>query len=387
MFFGRRSSGGRGEFELAGSHAGKRAIDFLEWDFVLTRPSDPPLPTELMLVRQGGKPRLRIAVNDGIHIQKQLTVLLLLPDTTRDRSRLTNGLPVVIEKRYALDRAEIVRMDLDHDTQTASVSLGATLWESGPIHSISFEFNERYSRVRTIQDRASEFPTEVADALARHRQLTRESAHLTTEALKAVRDLTRSLELTIDEYVPRTDPLPVLEAALGIGEPIESLSPEDVARDEPEIRRRESIQMRMQRIRGSSGSTFRKAVISAYGGRCAFCGLKLPSVRGEVASGVDACHILAWSDFDLDVVSNGICLCKLHHWAFDQQILVLEHNETGFHVRLSRRATDAYGDDPQTIERLLDAVGQIPDERLPAVSKRPNPDYIARLYSDVDPDA
>lgn len=60
---------------------------------------------------------------------------------------------------------------------------------------------------------------------------------------------------------------------------------------------------------------FRDIVLAAYGGRCAICGLP----RREL---VDAAHIRP----DHDVlgepeIPNGLALCKLHHGAFDANLL------------------------------------------------------------------
>ena len=52
------------------------------------------------------------------------------------------------------------------------------------------------------------------------------------------------------------------------------------------------------------------------------CGLHLPRTSVNASAGVDAAHILPWADYDLDHVCNGICLCKHHHWAFDEGLLV-----------------------------------------------------------------
>lgn len=63
-------------------------------------------------------------------------------------------------------------------------------------------------------------------------------------------------------------------------------------------------------------ATFRRAVISAYNRRCAFCGLQiLDPICQNV---VDGAHIMPFSQFYDDRIDNGISLCKNHHWAFDK---------------------------------------------------------------------
>lgn len=60
---------------------------------------------------------------------------------------------------------------------------------------------------------------------------------------------------------------------------------------------------------------FRERVLAAYRDHCALCRLKRPEL-------LDAAHILPDSTpHGEPVVRNGLALCKLHHAAFDRQIL------------------------------------------------------------------
>jgi putative restriction endonuclease len=60
---------------------------------------------------------------------------------------------------------------------------------------------------------------------------------------------------------------------------------------------------------------FRGMVVRAYGVRCAVCRLR----HGDL---LDAAHITADSEeTGLAVVTNGLSLCKIHHAAYDRQLL------------------------------------------------------------------
>lgn len=61
---------------------------------------------------------------------------------------------------------------------------------------------------------------------------------------------------------------------------------------------------------------FRRIVTSVYEHRCAFCGLQVLNALGQTI--VDAAHIMPFSQFYDDRISNGLSLCKNHHWAFDR---------------------------------------------------------------------
>ena len=67
---------------------------------------------------------------------------------------------------------------------------------------------------------------------------------------------------------------------------------------------------------------FRKTIVHIYKYRCSFCGLKV--IHSITQSIVDGAHIKPFSEFYDNNVNNGICLCKNHHWAFDQGLFSLD---------------------------------------------------------------
>jgi putative restriction endonuclease len=64
---------------------------------------------------------------------------------------------------------------------------------------------------------------------------------------------------------------------------------------------------------------FRRAVVRIYDHRCAFCGLRLLTSDGRTV--VDAAHIVPWRISHDDDLHNGMALCRLCHWTFDQGLL------------------------------------------------------------------
>jgi len=64
---------------------------------------------------------------------------------------------------------------------------------------------------------------------------------------------------------------------------------------------------------------FRRAVVKIYNHRCAFCGVRMLTADGRTA--VDAAHIIPWSISHDDDLHNGMALCRLCHWTFDQGLL------------------------------------------------------------------
>ena len=61
---------------------------------------------------------------------------------------------------------------------------------------------------------------------------------------------------------------------------------------------------------------FRRRVLAAYENRCAVCGLQMQLV--------DAAHIVPVKHSSSnDETNNGLCLCVLHHRAFDQGLIAV----------------------------------------------------------------
>jgi putative restriction endonuclease len=60
--------------------------------------------------------------------------------------------------------------------------------------------------------------------------------------------------------------------------------------------------------------TFREKILLAYHENCALCRLRHREL-------LDAAHIIPDSEGGQPVVPNGMALCKIHHAAFDQNII------------------------------------------------------------------
>ena len=71
----------------------------------------------------------------------------------------------------------------------------------------------------------------------------------------------------------------------------------------------------------SRSVAFRKVVVQAYNHTCAVCGIRLLTPEGRTA--VAASHIVPWSHSHNDDPRNGLALCGLHHWSFDQGMLTV----------------------------------------------------------------
>src|SRR5215210_4426788 len=79
---------------------------------------------------------------------------------------------------------------------------------------------------------------------------------------------------------------------------------------------------------------FRRAVVTAYSHRCALCGIRVRTLDGHTA--VTAAHIRPWSDTQDDRPANGMALCRMCHWTFDEGLLGVSQK---YEVIASRQLT------------------------------------------------
>jgi putative restriction endonuclease len=109
---------------------------------------------------------------------------------------------------------------------------------------------------------------------------------------------------------------------------------------------------------------FRTQVLQAYQQRCAVCRLPFSEL-------LDAAHIKADSDGGAARVSNGLSLCKIHHGAFDCNIIGISPDYV-IHVKKSVLATidgptlqhSINGLDGERLRQIPEQKGQHPDQEL-----------------------
>ena len=130
--------------------------------------------------------------------------------------------------------------------------------------------------------------------------------------------------------------------------------------------RRYAMRMVKQRLHQAS---FREAVIMAYGGRCALSGLPVPLL-------LDAAHIVEDKDERLGhpIVPNGIPLSKVHHAAFDTQLIGIDPD---YRLHVSRRLlTQTDGPMLEALKALNGIAIHLPNR----VKDRPDRDRLALRF-------
>jgi putative restriction endonuclease len=66
---------------------------------------------------------------------------------------------------------------------------------------------------------------------------------------------------------------------------------------------------------------FRRKILAIYDHQCAACGLRIKLPAGNDVSFIDAAHLIPFSESQNDHPTNGVALCKNHHWAMDRNLI------------------------------------------------------------------
>lgn len=385
MHIGFQRSGGRGEYEVVGSHSGFNAIGLEGWTFQLRWPDGVVRDTQLVLEPAGsGKPRLRSQATSRFQIGRMVAAMCMLPDPRREFSGVGRDLPQAVRQGYVLTRLGFGQ-DTEFSPVIDMVTIDPTfieLEDDADVLSIGIE--SRWSRIQRVYERAVELPFALRTAIEQHRAYMATGDAVGVALVTIVRSIDSALINAYQPHISGNDPLSSLEGLLGLTLPdVPTLPPPDkLGEDEPEVSARSAVEYRLAKMRGPEARRFSLGVREAYDHTCAFCGHRFGGITG-VPSGVDAAHILAWSRHDLDVVSNGISLCKLHHWAFDAALaLPIAHSSGAYTLHLTHLAVQL---SPEARARLVPTSGMsIPEAWLPSdLTLRPKKRYLDQLHADL----
>lgn len=391
-----RPSGGRGEYEITGE--GTPAQDLYErtlWlDFGALRERD----TQLKISSQGKKLRLRRKHSNVHQIQRQVASALLLPPSRRSIDGLASGPIIAISSQYIIRSILLEDVVLDPSSgETNETSLSVLRARIRKVRIENYTATEdidvpdRAIKVEELHARRDRFSDSVAQRLKEHLEALQDEPYVVSpEVERCQKRLMETLESQHPiQYIAHTDPVPSLRSFIHADSPTppESVTSDDIAAiSDPEIRLARTRVLRTQR--SASATQFRIRVMKAYNSTCVFCGIRLPRKKNRLKAGCQAAHILPYAVYDADVVSNGLCLCPTHHWAFDEHMLLVKATRVRsgaylYSVEVSERARRLLP--PESAQRLRQVAGAIPEERLPSRrDDRPNPDWLAILYQDIN---
>lgn len=234
----KRSSGGRGEYEISQDSWGITPRDLLNHTIVLDLGAGIEIATGVQLLLRHGKRRLRIDELAGgeMQLHRQLAAALMLPYPARDERTWAAGAPVMQSGLYGIGSIEFSSVTLLDNgiacvavASVAAVNRGGEDYVQGP---------ERMAEIQRVWKRQSDFPPHVAGLIGEHERLVRAGDPLGPRAENVVSSLQEAAVAYcqvqgLGHFSLSHDVLPVLLCLLQAGSPGEQPSTLAVAMPPP----------------------------------------------------------------------------------------------------------------------------------------------------------
>lgn len=317
-----RPSGGRGDYELAGSYNHLHASDLLEKLQSFQISPALTIDGKAKAHSLAGKPRIR-PEGVGRHAYVFICALLLLPPPRRELANTPDAPPQLRATEYTVAGIDV---DVVANAPNAVTFAPTAVWARTRGGLLKVDFAERMAVVTALWNAASSGSPPVSALLSQHMASVETGEHV---------QIISSASAIQKHYGTKDDVLPFLLkefgfdgiaglALSGVSGLTAGFESEDAVRSPEESRRERTRKWRKQVDRGPRAREFSLQVRQAYDYRCLFSGERFPKLPIFDSAGVDGAHILPWSAHQLNAVANGICLCKRCHWAFDNGLLHLD---------------------------------------------------------------
>ena len=377
-----RPSGGRGDFELAGSYNGLHASDLLEKRQLFQISPVLLIDGKAKAHRLAGKPRIRPELSEGgRHAYVFLSALLLLPSSRRELS-VTPDTPTQLRAgEYTVAGIDVDVVSNDADRVTFAPT---AVWARSRGGLLKIDFVERMAVVTALWNIAAVSSGPIASLMSDHKLSAGYDSH--DRVIRAASAIQK-------HFGTNEDVMPALLRAFGLAGPsslaltavseqIADFESEDNDTLPAESQRERVRKWRRQADRGPGARDFSVQVRQAYDFRCLFSGERFPKLSLFDSAGVDGAHILPWSVHQLNSVANGICLCKQCHWAFDNGLLHLDFDTDAkvYLLSIPKRVEIASKNSGFDLDHFQSKTGKIDAARLPANPKFwPSPAYLQEL--------
>lgn len=386
MRISRRTSGGRGEYEISEqTPSGITPKDLIGCRLALMLAKNFVIDSATELRHAQGKFRIRMLPECEMHLHRQLVAALLMPESVRADAALGAGSPVLLKSRYAIEHINI--SDATREGKQAVLHVSDVVLRNQSHLAEELDLQQRLIQLRYLWEHCAGLPDSILHLVQEHAEILRTKGPIPAKAENLITQLQARLSDEATDlgilYSEHSDILPALVNLLQLEIPEPILRVDEIHPEEVELKERTIKEWsRWAASRGAASARFRTKVRLAYNSTCLVCGSHFPPTSFARIPGVDAAHILPWSDYDLDRTDNGLCLCKLHHWAFDQGIIDIFHREGCYFVEIppSVRVQIMEKNTDFSIDVLEEVVGPIPDNRLPVSAKdHPNPELLRLL--------
>lgn len=384
-----RTSGGRGEYEVAGSHESIRVHDVFDRQVLLELLPGVRFETNNYVRHTQGKPRVRLSdpYSDS-HVYLILAAILLLPKPKREIGATPGGKLQIYKDNFSVMSIPFDVVELT--TTEIVVSPTQMVLSNSTFDSVRLDVIERLRIVMACWEAAAKQTSALANAITQHKNA------FNSHNVKAVISATESIRLATIEpddplcHITKDLGLPNLDELMWLGvhatETDEALALGEENLEELKDAARNRIKVwRQVAMRGAAGTKFSLQVREAYDHTCMFTGMRLPKTPMTGSSGVDAAHILPWAEYDLNSVSNGLCLSKLCHWAFDAGILQLtfDNHSSNYQLQLSPAALSAESAGLLKLNGLEDIQGVVSSSLLPKDRANwPKPSFL-KVYNEA----
>jgi len=374
---------------VAGSHEAIRVHDVFDREIVLELLPGFRFPTNNFVRHTQGKPRVRLLdQRSDYHIYLLLAAILLLPKPKREIGATPGGKIQIYKDNFSVMSIPFDVVEL----ASAEIIVSPThlVLSNSTFDSVRLDVIERLRIVMACWDAASNQSSSLASAVVLHRNAIK------NHDVKAVIGAAERIRLTSIEpddplrHITKGLNLPNLDELMWLGvhatetEEAMALGEENLEELKEAARNRIKVWQQVA-LRGAAGAKFSFDVRQAYNHTCLFTGMRLPKTPATGSSGVDAAHILPWAEYNLNTVSNGICLSKLCHWAFDSGILQLSYDTptSTYRIALSEAALAAESAGLLKLSGLKDLQGIVSTSLLPKDSSSwPNPSFL-KVYNEA----
>lgn len=384
-----RTSGGRGEYEVAGSHESIRVHDVFDHQIILELLPGLRFPTSNFVRHSQGKPRIRLLdPRSGSHVYLILAAILLLPKPKREIG-ITPGGKLQIYK----DNFSVLSIPFDVVEMTTTelvVSPTQMVLSNSTFESVRLDIIERLRIVMACWEAASKQSSPLSNAVILHKNAFNSGD---VQAIISAAEWIRRANVEPDDplrHITKALSLPNLDELMWLGvhatdaDEAMALGEENLEDLKEAARNRIKVWQQVA-SRGAAGAKFSVEVRQAYNHTCLFTGMRLPKTSATGSSGVDAAHILPWAEYGLNSLSNGLCLNKLCHWAFDAGILLLNYNArtSRYTIELSESSLEAESAGLLKLDGLKDIQGVVSTSLLPKESVNwPNPSFL-KVYNEA----
>ena len=388
-----RPSGGRGEYELAGSQGDLHIPDVLGLPILLEILPETEINAHSRCKRKDGKPRIRLDKSvKNSHPSALIAAAMLLPKPRREKHECHgNVLP-----EWNNFVVQTIRLDVVKRAAAVLIRPVIVRIENADGLKLDIRFADRMERVLRIWTAAATKADPLSLAVMGHANVFTSLNSTQEELTSSFTRLHKALKSPVGDLLPLLESQYLAESFVETdgqddeGKYDSDELVENVVIDPASARAERVRQWRLAAIRGHSSKVFRENVRNAYDSRCMFSGLKMPRTSVTRSPGVDAAHILPWSRFEIDSTRNGLCLSKQCHWAFDAGLFKLSHDSTENSYALSipdsvKSATLAVDFDLGFFAKMT---GKIPLMNLPSDTKLwPEPKYLSKLNEFLENDA